>query len=60
MSIRKGQKGLKNVPYIYEEVKRTHGISVTNTAWNMLQTRAKEQGLSVSEMIEKWIRETAG
>ena len=60
MSTRKGQKGLKDIPYIYDEVKKTHGISVTDTAWKMLQDKAKGQGISVSEMIEKWIRETAG
>ena len=60
MSIRKGQKGLKNTPYIYDEVKKKHTLAFTPTAWGMLQAKAKEQGVSVSEMIEQWIRETTG
>ena len=60
MSMRKGQKGLKNIPYIYDEVKRTHGISVTDTAWELLRSEAKKKGISISELIEKWIRDTAG
>lgn len=60
MSIRKGQKGLKNTPYIYDEVKKNHNLAFTPTAWNLLRVRAEEEGVSVSEMIEQWIRDTAG
>lgn len=60
MSTRKGQKGLKNVPFFYDEVKKSHTLAFTPTAWELLQGKAKKQGVSVSEMIEQWIRETAG
>lgn len=60
MSIRKGRKGLKGTPYIYSEVKKNHNLAFTPTAWELLRAKAKEQGVSVSEMIEQWIRETAG
>ncbi len=52
--MRKGKKAVKNVPLFYEEVKTAHHIIVTPTAWLTLQTRAKEQGISVSELIERW------
>ena len=59
MSTRKGQKGLKNIPYIYDEVKKNHTLAFTPTAWEMLRTKARKQNISVSEMIEQWIRDTA-
>lgn len=59
MSIRKGQKGLKDTPYIYDEVKKNHNLAFTPAAWELLQNRARHEGVSVSEMIERWIRYTA-
>ncbi|MEO0970563.1 MAG: hypothetical protein AAFX80_20110 [Cyanobacteria bacterium J06639_18] len=58
--MRKGQKGAKNVPYIYSEVKKDHTLKFTPTAWELLKREAKKLNVSVSEMIERWIRDTAG
>ena len=58
--MRKGQKGLKNTPYIYDEVKKNHTLAFTPTAWELLKSEAKKLNISVSEMIERWIRDTAG
>ncbi|WP_414581405.1 hypothetical protein [Scytonema sp. PCC 10023] len=54
MSIRKGKKAVKNVPLFHDEVKTRHHILLTPTAWQRLQQRAKDQGISVSELIERW------
>ena len=56
MSSRKGKKGLKNTPLFYEEVKTKHSIMMTPVAWDLLQKRAQEHGVSVSEFLERWIR----
>jgi len=31
---------------------------LTDSSWNTLKVLAKEKGLSVSEYIEKWVRDT--
>ncbi|KST68169.1 hypothetical protein BC008_34315 [Mastigocoleus testarum BC008] len=58
MFTRKGQKGLKDTPYYYDEIKQQHAIYLTPTAWNDLKRRAKEKGISISEYVERWIRDT--
>jgi len=45
MSTRKGIKGQKDTPYIYDEVKAKKTIMVTPTAWNILKKKAEEKGL---------------
>ncbi|MDJ0797281.1 MAG: hypothetical protein QNJ51_10695 [Calothrix sp. MO_167.B12] len=60
MSTRKGQKRLKNIPVDYDEVKQRKNISVTPTAWNLLQQKAKNSGISVSELVERFARNTQG
>jgi hypothetical protein len=52
----KGQKRLKNVPVFYDEVKRTHGIKLTDSTWSTLRNVATEQGISISELVERWGR----
>ncbi|WP_414583068.1 hypothetical protein [Scytonema sp. PCC 10023] len=54
MSTRKGKKAVKNVPLFHDEVKTRHHILLTPTAWQRLQQRAKEQEISVSELVERW------
>ena len=55
----KGQKRLKNIPVFYDEVKQTHGIKLTDTTWNTLRSVATEQGISISELVERWGRTLA-
>ncbi len=56
MSTRKGIKGQKDTPYIYDEVKAKKTIMVTPTAWNILKKKAEEEGLSISEKAERLFR----
>jgi hypothetical protein len=58
MSTRKGVKGLKNVPIFYDEIKERHTVVLTPTAWTKLKIMAHARGISVSEIIEEWVRET--
>lgn len=60
MSTGKGKKRIKNQPVFYSELKESHRIYLTPTAWSKIQKIAKENNLSVSEYIEKWIRDTEG
>ena len=60
MSTRKGQKGQKNIPYLHDEVKTKRTVLLTPTAWEILKTKAKDKGISVSELMEQWARETPG
>lgn len=51
-------KRVRNIPVFYDEVKKGHEILLTDTVWNELKTRAKDKKLSVSEYVERWVRET--
>ncbi|MTF40393.1 hypothetical protein [Cyanobacterium aponinum] len=52
----KGKKGLRNQPLIYDETKIKLNLTLTPTAKNYLQLKAKEQGTSISSLIEEWAR----
>lgn len=56
MATGKGQKRVRNSPVFYDEMKKVHELMFTPTAWQKLQNKAKQQGVSVSEMIEIWAR----
>jgi predicted DNA-binding ribbon-helix-helix protein len=60
MSRKKGIKGQKNVPILYDEVKERHTILLTPTVWIKLKSMAEARGISISEVIENWVRETTG
>jgi hypothetical protein len=60
MSTRKGKKGLRDVPIFYTQKKRKHGICLTDIAWEALNELAHQQGVSVSEFIERWARAEIG
>jgi hypothetical protein len=53
----KGQKRLRNIPVFYDEVKESHNIKLTKTAWSAINEVAKEQGISASELVERWGRQ---
>ncbi|NMG05640.1 hypothetical protein DP117_01705 [Brasilonema sp. UFV-L1] len=59
MSTGKGKKRVKNQPVLYNELKKVHGISLTDSSWNKLKDMAQTEGLSVSEYVERWLRDTA-
>ncbi|NEQ86683.1 MAG: hypothetical protein F6K26_43500 [Moorea sp. SIO2I5] len=52
----KSQKRMKGIPVHYNELKKTHGIMLTDTVWKWLQLSAKESGVSVGEFVERWVR----
>ncbi len=56
MSTGKGKKRVKNQPVFYEEIKKSHDISLTDSSWSKAKKRALEKGISASEYIERLIR----
>lgn len=56
MTNKKGQKRLKNVPILHDEVKAKRTVVLTPTAWQNIKDEAQRQGLSASELIEEWGR----
>ncbi len=51
-----GQKRLKNVPLLHDEVKKRRQIVLTPKAWENIKTEAKRRELSASELIEEFGR----
>jgi hypothetical protein len=49
-------KSTRNVPEMYEEIKKSYGLSLTPTAVNSLDYNAKKIGLSRSEFVEQFAR----
>jgi len=47
---------MRGIPVYYDELKKQHGILLTDTAWKWLQLSAKDSGTSVGEFLERWIR----
>ncbi|AOY80438.2 MULTISPECIES: hypothetical protein [Moorena] len=47
---------MRGAPAHYDELKRKHGIWLTDTTWKWLQLSAEEAGTSVGEYIESWAR----
>jgi deoxyhypusine synthase len=56
MTNKKGQKRLKNVPLLYDEIKAKRTVVLTPTAWQNIKDEAQRQGLSASELIEEFGR----
>ena len=55
---KKHHKSLRNVPELYDEVKRNFSFSLTRTAVNELKAMAESLGLSRSELVEQIARKT--
>lgn len=49
-------KSTRNVPEMYEEIKKSYGLNLTRTAVNSLDNHAKKFGLSRSEFVERFAR----
>lgn len=47
---------MKGIPILHNELKKTRGLDLTDTAWEAISTAAKTQGLSKSEFVEQWAR----
>lgn len=57
MQPNKGKKRIKNQPVFYNEMKERHMIVVTPTVWKKLQALAIDADLSVSEYLERLVRD---
>lgn len=53
-------KRMRNIPVYYEELKKLSSVNLTDTAWTLLRDKSLEKGLSISEYIERWVREIHG
>ncbi len=51
-----GQKRIKGIPVLHNELKKTRGLDLTDTAWEAIAQAAKAQGLSKSEYVEQWAK----
>jgi hypothetical protein len=51
-----GQKRLRDLPVFYDELKKPHLFTLTATAWKTIKAVATIQGISASELIERWAR----
>ncbi|BAZ26488.1 CopG/DNA-binding domain-containing protein [Kalymmatonema gypsitolerans NIES-4073] len=56
MTTKKGQKRLKNIPVLHEEVKTKRTVVLTPSAWENIKIAAKARGMSASELIEEFGR----
>ncbi len=59
MSTGKGKKRLLGIPILYSEKKTRHNLLITPSSWQKLQRFAQNNGLSLSEYVEQWIRSLA-
>ena len=46
----------RGAPTRYDDPKKKHGIWLTDPAWIWLKLAAKDEGISVGEYIERWVR----
>lgn len=56
MSTGQGKKRVKNIPVIYDELKKKRGVMLTDTAWQKIQELAVVEKTSASEYLEELIR----
>ncbi|MEB3177861.1 MAG: hypothetical protein VKL59_02295 [Nostocaceae cyanobacterium] len=52
-----GKKRLRGVPVLHDEVKKTRAIRLTDTAYEAMGQAARQQGISLSELVERWGRQ---
>lgn len=52
-----GQKRLRDRPVFYDELKKPRTVTLTETAWKQLKIMSALQGISISELVERWVRE---
>ncbi|MBO3463139.1 hypothetical protein G7B40_032065 [Aetokthonos hydrillicola Thurmond2011] len=56
MSTGKGKKRLRNQPVLHNELKKQHGIFLTDTSWHFVCDQAVRQKTSASEYLEGLIK----
>jgi hypothetical protein len=47
---------MRGVPVLYDEIKKSHAVRLTDTAWKMITEKAKIENISASELMERWAR----
>jgi hypothetical protein len=52
-----GNKRLKNVPILYDGIKKKRSIGLTDEAYMMIQQAAAAEQISLSEFVERWARQ---
>ncbi len=52
-----GKKRLKNVPILYEGIKKKRSIGLTDIAYQNLQETVATEKISLSEFVERWARQ---
>jgi hypothetical protein len=52
-----GKKRLKNVPILYDGIKKKRSIGLTDEAYMMIQQAAAAEQISLSEFVERWARQ---
>jgi len=55
-----GKKRVKNQPILHDEVKKSRHVFLTPSSWEKMRTSAFDQGISISELIERWARKIEG
>ena len=53
---KKTEKRMRGVPVHYDELKKKHGVWLTDYAWELLKEKAKADGVSAGEYLERMIR----
>ncbi|NEO96800.1 MAG: hypothetical protein F6K56_44550 [Moorea sp. SIO3G5] len=53
---KKSQKRMRGVPVYYDQLKKVHGVMLTDYAWKKLRRMAEKNGVSAGEFIERLIR----
>lgn len=56
----KGKKSQGGQGDLYDEPKKRYNVMLTPTAKNILETIGEKEGLSVSEVLERYARESQG
>jgi hypothetical protein len=54
MDKKKGAKRTRNNPVLHDELKRKHTVWLTDSSWRALEIESALQGVSVSELVEKY------
>lgn len=51
------KKAIKNEPLLYDERKIQKSILVTPSTWEKMKIVAESEGISISELVERWGRQ---
>ncbi len=51
------RKAKRNEPLLYEETKIQKGIWITPSTWDKMKQVAESEGVSISELVERWGRQ---